>query len=485
MATNDEKTPSGPKTAASGGGGGPSGPPLADVAESAIDLSAYPVMVESVGPSGPAGFAVAPGAAPVAAGFDATVASALRDVLGWNPRANDAKGFMGALNQSFSLKDVEGHVEATWKPRSYAVASDLSGGISGAQASLYSRALWAIQQAKPLLDGLYTLSVEADPQDIEALRSSASVQLDKLVEAFGAPGGPVFAVVEMRFEALLGHPKIDRVETRDTELVEKGAVPVEDLRLGGPDPDQVGGLIGALRDIMGLSTRADLVNTVDEEQNLTNYRILADYIIGLRQSWVDNRRFFTRKRGGARPFFGTQLVLLSRALSVVAEQVNELRAALDSVFIGPMERAALEIQPRYFFREKVEEIDAVLVVNYKQLDLLETNPQWKARLGEPIFVEELLSWVQDFATAEGPQIIQDGGKLAVHRLFLPTARRLYELVSGARRPLNWNSLPQGYLTPRVRRSMQELEGQLLELVKLARPIDHKVLASGSERPVRE
>src|SRR5215468_5500594 len=222
MANSVQKTASRqPKAAARGGGAAASALPIADVAESAIDLSAYPVMVEPVGPSGPAGVAVTPTGAAPAAGFDVTVASALRDVLGWNPRATDAKGFVGALNQSFNLKDVEGHVEATWKPRSYAVASDLSGGISGAQASLYSRALWAIQQAQPLLAGLYTLSVEADPQDVEALRSSASVQLDKLVEAFGAPGGPVFAVVEMRFEALLGNPKIDRVETRETELVEK------------------------------------------------------------------------------------------------------------------------------------------------------------------------------------------------------------------------------------------------------------------------
>ncbi len=484
MANSDDKTTSGPKAAASSGGGGPMGPPLTDVTESAVDLSAYPVMVEQVGPSGPAGAVMTPTGAAPAAGFDATVASALRDVLGWNPRANDAKGFVGALTQSFDLKDVEGHVEATWKPRSYAVASDLSGGITGAQASLYSRAKWAIQQAQPLLAGLYSLSVEADPQDVEALRSSVAVQLDKLVDAFGAPGGPVFAVVELRFEALLGHPRVERVEAGVPEAVKRPAVPVEDLRLGGPDPDQVGGLLGSLRDVLGLSTRADLVNTVDEEQNLTNFRILADYVVGLRQSWVDNRRFFTRQRGGAKPFFGTQLVLLSRQLSVIAESVNELRRALDSVFIGPLERAALEIQPKYFFRENVEEID-LFVIPGKQLIGIEDDPKWKFRLGEPIFVEELLSWIQDFSSTEGPQIIQDGGKLAVRNLFLPAARRLYELVSGARRPLNWRTLPQGYLTPRVQRSMQELEGQLLELVRLARPIDHKVLAGGSFRPVRE
>jgi hypothetical protein len=33
--------------------------------------------------------------------------------------------------------EVEGHIEAKWTPRSYAVQTDLPGGITGAQASLY------------------------------------------------------------------------------------------------------------------------------------------------------------------------------------------------------------------------------------------------------------------------------------------------------------------------------------------------------------
>jgi hypothetical protein len=37
------------------------------------------------------------------------------------------------------LTTVDGHAEATWTPRSYAVQSDLSGGVTGGQASLYER----------------------------------------------------------------------------------------------------------------------------------------------------------------------------------------------------------------------------------------------------------------------------------------------------------------------------------------------------------
>ena len=64
------------------------------------------------------------------------VNKAIQDVLGWKIKSGDATGFVGALNQSFQLKTVEGAVVSTWIPRSYVVQSDLSGGITGAQALL-------------------------------------------------------------------------------------------------------------------------------------------------------------------------------------------------------------------------------------------------------------------------------------------------------------------------------------------------------------
>jgi hypothetical protein len=43
----------------------------------------------------------------------------------------------GGVRFNTSLVTVEGHTEATWTPRSYAVQTDLSGGVTGAHASLY------------------------------------------------------------------------------------------------------------------------------------------------------------------------------------------------------------------------------------------------------------------------------------------------------------------------------------------------------------
>ena len=44
----------------------------------------------------------------------------------------------GGFPTSF-LARVGGDTEVTWTPRTYAVQSDLSGGVTGGQASLYER----------------------------------------------------------------------------------------------------------------------------------------------------------------------------------------------------------------------------------------------------------------------------------------------------------------------------------------------------------
>ncbi len=82
------------------------------------------------------------------------VTKALQDVLGWKI-SGDSKGFMNALNRSFDLKDFEGVVQATWIPRGIAVLDELSGGVAGAQASIYAMARTMLDQSLPLLDGLY------------------------------------------------------------------------------------------------------------------------------------------------------------------------------------------------------------------------------------------------------------------------------------------------------------------------------------------
>jgi hypothetical protein len=185
--------------------------------------------------------------------------------------------------------------------------------------------------------------------------------------------------------------------------------------------------------------RQDFVNSVEDETNLSNYRIISDYVTSLAQSWINNLGYVGIDSKS--PFFGTQLVLLSRQLQVVAETVDEVRFTLDSVFIGPAERQTIE------------------------LDF--GNPTQH----HPMFLEDLLSWIRNFASDEGPRLIQDGGKFGVGNTFLPIVRRLATLVFDA--PAS-SALPQGFYAPRVTLALKDLQKRLQDLANLATPIKHVI-----------
>lgn len=380
-----------------------------DLKESVVDLAAYPILTEEVSSAGGP-----PGGAPAGAGgapLGQIVDRELRAVLGWRTKVDDPKGFVAALNQSFAPKTSEGLTTWTWVPRSYAVTVD-AGAITGAQASIWSRARAALDQSLPLLDGLRALDPAADAQNVEAIRSIVRSEFQELVYELGQQGGPTTQRVDSLFSLLL---------EIDSNLGQAALVTGETVR----------GTLGQLRDVFGLTRRR--VNTIDEEQNLTNFFIVVDYITSLQQSWVSQRTFFDH--AGANPFFGTQTVLLTRQLAVVAESVQEVMFAMDSVFLREGERATIALD---------------------------------VPGGPPVFVGELLAWTRRWAGEEAPRLVEEGGVLGVSRLF-PTVITLRDLVRGGlvqNQP--GNTLPAGYRTSRVQRALSELADQLDETASLAR-----------------
>jgi hypothetical protein len=404
------------------------------ITESVEDAVAYPLLTEQVSFPSAGGTAPSTAVAVSAAGGGVALgqiaAKAVSDVLGWKANAADPKGFIGSLTQAFALTTVEGHVEARWNPRTYAVQTDLGGGISGAQASLYTRATDALNQSLPLLDGLYPLDPDADPEYVKALREMARSQMNEIVKEFGTLGGPSILRVNTYFHILLGSPQ--HIQFQPPTRPEF-------------DPDKIKGTLGTLRDTYGIYFLDNpFSNSMEDERDVTNFRVISDYMTSLLQTWISNGQFF--ELGSTSPnFFGTQLVLLSRQYSVIAETVNEVRFALDSVFIGPAERQTL---------------------------LLEfTNDQFPA-----IFIEDLLREIEDHATDEGPRLLQDGGRISVANNILPIMRNLMEMVGQAHRPRNLKSLPDGYRTVRVQRALDDLHDQLKELIRLAVTVEQRVPA---------
>jgi hypothetical protein len=393
--------------------------------ESAVDLTAYPILTEPINFQGaPPSIGGGGGGGGGGGSLSQTVDAAIRDVLNWRPKNNDPGGFSSALVQSFSLREFEGHTEWTWTPRSYTVQTDL-GAVTGAQASIFTRAKAALDQSLPLLAGLTALRRDVPDEDLNSIRDVVRSELTQLVNEFGVTSGPRVQRVDELFSLLLGAAQIT-------------------------DPQQVGGELGILGNRFGLE--AGRVNTIDDEQNLTNYLILVDYVIGLRMSWIAQRPYFDGT--APQPFLGTQLVILSSDLEVVAESVREVMFAMDSVFIGPSER--------------------------------QTLPLDFSSIGQPLmFVASFFDWIDRFASEEGPRLIQSGGKDGVNA-FKPVvadlARHaraaltvgygggqrvgLQQTNGGASTP----TLPPAYGTPRVQRSLQALADQLAVTQQHALPI---------------
>jgi hypothetical protein len=401
-------------------------------ARAAEEGVAYPTMTEDVGlpPSSSYGTTGGGGGATGGAGGSGRISAgpaatqAISQVLGWKLNDDDPAGFVGALTQSFSLTEVDGHTQATWTPRSYTVQTDLAGGITGAQASMYARAQEALDQSVPLLNGLYALNPDADQEMIDALKDIIQSQFTELVNELGTLGGPRQFRVNQYFHLLI-------------DLQALGSQPP--TLSSGTEPDTIKGNLGRLRDELSVTSTSKFINTIDDEQDMTNFRILSDYLTSLAQTWINNYQFFGLDT--KQPFLGTQLVLLSRQLSVISDTVNEVRFTLDSVFISQAERQTL------------------------QLEFTSGDPA--------LFVEDLLQISQDFSQVEGPQLIQNAGKLGVGDGFLPVVRNLRRLVHEARNPANAHKLPDGFRTIRVRNAFDDLHDQFFELERMAAGVSRK------------
>jgi hypothetical protein len=399
------------------------------------DAISYPILTEEVSNRPFPVSTIPSGAGTGGGGGSASIGQlasrAVTDVLGWKLNAGDPKGFVGALTQAFTLNDVEGHVEATWNPQMPAIQTDLGGSITGAQASLYMRAKEAVDQSSSLLDTLYPLDPEADPEYVKALREMVRSQMTQIVRELAVIGLPSVLRIDTYFSILLGQSPAD-------------------IALGNEqitfNPDDVDGTLGKLRDTYGIQFVGNpFNNSVADEVVITNFRVISDYLTSLLQSWVSNREFFFVLPD--RPaFFGTQLVLISRQLNVIAETVNELRFTLDSVFIGPAERQALLL----------EFADPAL---------------------PPRFLEGMLIEIEAFVGQEAPQLLKEGGKITVTNNILPVASALLNMVQEAHSPTNIDELPDGFKTARVRNSLDDLQDQLERLVELVEQVEQQVPSS--------
>lgn len=366
--------------------------------------------------------------------------SALSEVLGRNVKA-DPKAFVSTLTQTFTPKETNGRTEYIWTPRAYATThNELGGTVSGAQASLYHRAKSALNDALPLLDKLYPLLPAADQQNMDAMRSIIRTEMVELVDELGARGGPRVQRVDSLLQLLLG-------SADETNASEK-----------------IGGQLKNLADVFGLNRGH--INTVDEEQNYGNFLIIRDYIVSLRVSWNE----YVRDSGGG-AFVGTQLVLLSQALAVVAESVQEVYRIMDLVFLGAAERQSVLIdftqaKATQFFRNG-DMTSASSGIAFPLPDGTGYPNEQLAKLVPPMTVEGLLKWAWRFGAEEGPALAKAGGKLGIAQAIAQTAEKLMILVQAASFTPVRNS---AFRREGVLRALRDLAFQLYQVKRLAKEI---------------
>jgi hypothetical protein len=389
---------------------------LSGIRGSVDDISTYPVFTQDFAFGG--GSPAIGGGQSTPTSLSLTAQRALSDVLGRKPRLDDPKSFLAALTQSFTCKEVEGHTECTWIQRGGATGlTELGGSITGAQASIYQRAKVAYDTAKPLIDSLTPLRTDPDSETIEAVRSIVSTEFQELVNELGYEGGPRVSRVDDLFTILL-QQNFPLAPPR-TGMIQD-AINADLLAVYGS------GEVGHLGDQLGMIR--DNVNSIDDEQDLTNYLVIQDYLNSLNTSWQTFRPNFL---GGAVNYLGTQLILIQRNLSVIVESVAEVSFAMDSVFLGPAERLTVRID-------------------------------FPTNIAPPMYVADLLTWIETFASGEGTQIIQEGGKIGVRNIVQPL-QRLRDLV----RNTDGRIRHPGARHPRVRRTLEELGSQLAETARLA------------------
>lgn len=367
------------------------------------DLGSFPILTSELGGFGSSGGSVgyAQPAGGANNGYRQLIDNTLRQVIGRVPRLADTGSFVSALKQSFEITEVDGGTQYKWLPRTYAGQAELGGHITGAQASLYAQASAGLDRSLDLLNALEALNPAADEEEMDAALVIVTTELTQVVSELKIEGGPRVPRVDQLFEQLVG----------------------KDPDPGRADGRGVGGDLGHLRDTYGLVDAN--INTLDEEGIVSNFIAVQDYVLATRTSWIQFRKLWQGQD------LGTRFVTLQRALSVVNDSVQEVYAAMDSVFVGAAERQVAKFPMR--------------------------------KRGGTMAVEELLSWIVGFATDEAPKLIRDGGRRGVTAI-QPTAVLLEELVSDL---LAANTIPAGMRHARVRRPLEEVRGFLDDIQTLA------------------
>lgn len=437
------------------------------------------------------------------------VTGAIQGVLGRSFKPGDHRSFKAALEVSFEYKEVEGRPTYAWKPRAYPAvgATDLGGGVSGAQYSLVSFASTLHRQAEPLIEGLHSLVPDVDEENFEAARAIFKTAWDEFVSELAREGGArppranalaasIFSEVEeldsfgrrvrrpppsqdggatttttttttpvttpppgstksagSKTAALVGTKNAASKRARNARLGSDGSDETEGKAAG--HLVRLGALLGVIDAEFDEETGAFTVDIVNGRFEFTRENVVTSEEEGRLTSFIALTDYFFAVANSWQFYFNTffkekkdlggRLLGIERQLAVIEDGVNEVFVAMDSVNVDQSERLVINI-------------------NFDGDD--------------DMSVEDFLSWIATFASSEAPELLTEGGKWGVQAL-VPTVAKLHNLTvqfinklekrRGAEVSTRSKSgLPKQFSHSRVLDPLNELERYLEALLETAK-----------------
>jgi hypothetical protein len=340
---------------------------------------------------------------------EARVQQVVQNVLG-RPIGGNPSAFLAAMTAAFPEK--EGKIVR--EPVRAVVSLEAeSGQLAASQGTLSHEVQLVVTDALKLLDGLRPIGPDTDQERAEALKEIIHSEFSSLLREAG---------------------RVDRPRKSKTDEIFAQLLPLPNQPLTG--------YLGQLRDELGLNTLGDDLSnpdlvTSEEAQLIASMGLLEQYAITVYNAYD---RFFGTgpgkdPRDGS---FSGRLAFVNTLLSVVAASIREVEASMDAVEFSQPERRVTFIRDR------------------------KTG-------GNLISIDGILSWIEDLALQEGPDLIARSGLIGLNRVLDIVNNRLEPLVdelvkiSQGTSGLNPPPAPHpGLRHSRVRNALRQLLSQLLQ-----------------------
>jgi hypothetical protein len=299
--------------------------------------------------------------------WERVVDRAINQVLGKSP-GKGANNFVNALDAAFPKQDYGRSMRTLSIGAENYSTNGLLAEISTEQAILYRQVSTNMTDALKVLAGIQYFSPKADKESVEALRELIRGRINFLVEEFRRADEPRSDLVESYLRSL----------AESTNEFGKQAY-IKDPRLAV---------------------------TIEDEEQITNFKLLESYIKTLSQAWAT---YFNAGRSGRVDSLSVRVDRARVLLPIVAQANLDFSNALESVGLNENERrsraslfTALDL-PAILAADLVlqQENSSDLPISSPGLD-----PAYLSTWLPNITVSDLIDWLDRYANIEAPSALE-------------------------------------------------------------------------------